>query len=349
MAPLIDYFSKGIGVDLGTANSLVYVAGQGIVINEPSVAAINNKTSQVLAIGEEAKKMIGRTPGHITVIRPLVNGVISDFEMTQEMLRYFFRKIGAQNRLWHYHRAVIGVPSNLTEVERKSVEDAVLGAGAHKAYVIEEPLAAALGARLPISDPTASMIVDIGGGTTEIAVISMGGIVTSKSLKLAGDRLNDDIIRFIREEFKLAIGEPTAEELKITIGTALPSDQKLEMAIRGRDMSTGLPRELLLKDSAVRTAMARSLKTMVESIREVIETTPPELVGDILKNGIHMGGGGSLLRGFDKLLEKELLVPVNIIDDPLTAVVRGTGIAVEQFDKYYSVVNNPLRPKDIKI
>lgn len=346
---LIDYFSKSIGIDLGTANSLVYVAGKGILINEPSVAAVNSKTGQVLAIGEEARKMIGRTPAHITVIRPLTNGVISDFEMTQEMLKYFFKKIGAANNFFHYHRAVIGVPTNLTEVERKSVEDAVVGAGASKAYVVEEPLAAAVGARLPISEPTASMIVDIGGGTTETAVISMGGIVTSRSSKIAGDRLNSDIIRFIRDEFKLVIGEPSAEELKMTIGTAMPVDQKLEMAIRGRDMATGLPRELELKDGQVRAAISRSLKLMVEEIRGVIETTPPELVGDILQNGICMCGGGSLLKGLDKLLEKELLVPVKIIDEPLLAVVRGTGIAVEQFNKYYSIVNNPLRPREIKI
>src|SRR3989344_1647675 len=291
------YFSKSIGVDLGTANSLVYVAGEGIVVREPSIAAVNNKTGQVLAIGDEAKKMVGRTPAHITVIRPLINGVISDFEMTQEMLKYFFKKIGAESHAFHYHRAVIGAPSNLTEVERKSVEDAVIGA------------------RLPIGEPTASAVVDIGGGTTEIAIISMGGIVTSKSLKLAGDKLNEDIIRFVRDEFKLAIGEPTAEELKISVGTALPVNEKLEMAIRGRDMATGLPKELVLKETQVRTALARSLKTMVESAREVIEATPPELVGDILKNGIHLCGGGSLLRGLDKLLEKELLVPVKIIDD----------------------------------
>ncbi|MBU6142042.1 rod shape-determining protein [Patescibacteria group bacterium] len=344
------YFTKSIGVDLGTANSLVYVAGRGIVINEPSIAAVNNKTGQVLAIGDEAKKMVGRTPAHITIIRPLVNGVISDFDMTQEMLKYFFKKIGANNDLLHYNRAVIGVPTNLTEVERKSVEDAVIGAGAKKAYVVEEPLAAAIGARLPIDQPTASMIVDIGGGTTEIAVISMGGIVTSKSLKVAGDRLNDDIIRFIREEFKLAVGEPTAEELKMTIGSATAAgSEKLDMPVRGRDMATGLPKEIILKDVHVRAAMARSVKMMLDAIHEVIETTPPELVGDMLRNGVYLSGGGSLLKNLDKLLEKELMVPVRVIDDPLTAVVRGCGIAVEQFDKFYNVVNNPLRPRDIKI
>ena len=221
--------------------------------------------------------------------------------------------------------------------------------GVSKAYVIAQPLAAALGARLPISEPTASMVVDIGGGPTKIAIISMGGIVTSKSLKVNGDRLNEDIIRFVRDEFKLAIGEPTSEELKVVLGSAVPIDQKMELAIRGRDMATGLPKEVVLKEPSVRVAMARSLKLVTESIREVIETTPPELVGDILKNGIHMCGGGSLLRGLDKLFERELLVPVKMIDDPLTAVARGTGIAVEQFDKYYQVVNNPLRPRDIKI
>ena len=345
---LFNYFSKSIGVDLGTANSLVYVAGRGIVINEPSIAAVNNKTGQVLAIGDEAKKMVGRTPAHITIVRPLVNGVISDFDMTQEMLKYFFKKIGANNGVFNYSRAVIGVPTNLTEVERKSVEDAVIGAGAKKAYVVEEPLAAAIGARLPIDQPTSNMIVDIGGGTSEVAVISMGGIVTSKSLKVAGDRLNEDIIRFVREEFKLAIGEPTAEELKINIGTAMAAE-KLEMAARGRDMATGLPKEIILKDTHIRAAMARSIQMILDAIHEVIETTPPELVGDMLRNGVYLSGGGSLLKNLDKLLEKELLVPVRVIDDPLTAVVRGCGIAVEHFDKYYNVVNNPLRPRDIKI
>ena len=343
------FFSKSIGIDLGTANSLVYVADRGIVTQEPSIVAINNKTGQVLAVGEEAKKMVGRTPAHITVSRPLVDGVISDFEITQEMLKYFFKKIGASNGLFHYNRAVIGVPTGLTEVERKSVEDAVIGAGANKAYVMEEPLAAALGARLPIEEPTASMVVDIGGGTTEIAVISMGGIVTSKSLKIAGDKLTNDIINYVRDEFKLAIGEPSAEEVKMVIGTAMPVDQKLEMVVRGRDISSGLPKEINLKDSQVRSAISRSLKLIVDSVKEVMETTPPELVGDILKNGVHMCGGGSLLKGLDRLLEKELTVPVKVIDDPLTAVVRGTGIAVEHFDKYYSVVNNPMRPRELNI
>lgn len=346
-----NYFAKNIGVDLGTANSLVYLSGRGIVISEPSIAAVNNKTGQVLALGKEAKKMQGRTPAHITVIRPLVNGVISDFEMTQVMLRHFIKKVseGGLGNFFNFNRAIIGVPSNLTEVERKSVEDALLGAGASQAYVIEAPLLAALGARLPIGEPSANVIVDIGGGTAEIAIISMDGIVSARSLKVAGDKFNDDLVRFIREEFKLAIGEPSAEELKIAIGSAIPTDEKLELTVRGRDMATGLPREIVVKDTQVRAALAKSLKSITESVREVIESAPPELVGDILKNGIHLCGGGSLLRGLDKLIERELMVRARVVEDPLTCVVRGTGIIADNFEKYYPIINNPSRPKEVSI
>lgn len=342
-------FSKNVGIDLGTANSLIYLAGRGIVVNEPSITAVNAKTSQILAIGDEARKMIGRTPAHINVIRPLVNGVISDFEMAQEMLRHYLRKLGGSRIFYSFQKAVIGVPSNLTEVERKSVEDAVVGAGVSNAYVIEEPIAAALGARLPIDEPTANMIIDIGGGTSEIAIISMGGTVTSKSLKVAGDRLNDDIVRFVREEFKLAIGEPTAEELKINIGSAIPWDEKLEMTVRGRDLATGLPRETIVKNTHVRAAIIKSLKSIVEAAKEVIEISPPELAGDILKRGVYLCGGGSLLKGMDILLSRELGVAANIVDDPLTCVARGTGVAVENLQKYQQILDNPLRPRDIKI
>lgn len=342
-------FSKNLGIDLGTANSLLYVAGRGIVVNEPSVAAVNAKTGQVLAIGEEAKKMVGRTPQHINVIRPLVAGVISDFEMTQEMLKRLIARASGSRFFVRYHNAVIGVPANLTEVERKSVEDAVVGAGVQRAFVIEESLAAALGARLPINEPTASMIVDIGGGTTEIAIISMGGTVNSKSLKVAGDKMTEDIIKFVRDEFKLAIGEPSGEELKIAIGSAVPAGQKLEMPIRGRDLATGLPREVVVKDHHVRTAIAKSLKTIVDAIREVIELAPPELTGDVLKRGVYLCGGGSLLRGVDELISKELTVVTAIVDDPLTCVARGTGIAVENLDYYRPILDNPLRPREIKI
>ncbi len=342
-------FSKNVGIDLGTANSLIYLAGRGIVVNEPSITAVNAKTNQILAIGEEAKKMIGRTPAHINVIRPLVNGVISDFEMAQEMLRHYLKKLGGSQIFYNFQKAVIGVPSNLTEVERKSVEDAVVGAGVSRAYIIEEPIAAALGARLPIDEPTANLIIDIGGGTTEIAIISMGGTVTSKSLKIAGDRLTDDIVRFVRDEFKLAIGEPTAEELKVSIGSAIPLNEKMEMAIRGRDLATGLPRETIVKDTHVRAAIIKSLKSIVEAAKEVIEVSPPELTGDILKRGIYLCGGGSLLRGMDVVLSRELGVTANIVDDPITCVVRGTGMAVENLEKYQQILDNPLRPRDIKI
>lgn len=345
---MFNYFKKDIGIDLGTANFLVYIKDRGIVVNEPSLAAINNKTNQILAIGDEAKKMLGRTPAHISVVRPLVSGVISDFEITQEILRHFFKKIN-NNRVFNYCRVVIGIPTNLTEVERKSVEDAAISAGAAKAYLVEEPIAAALGARLPIEEPMASMIVDIGGGTTEIAVISMGGIVTAKSLKVAGDKLNDDIIKFVRDEFKLMIGEPTAEELKIAIGSAIPLDEKLELVIRGRDMATGLPREITVKSNQIRTAINRSLRAITDSIKEIIEITPPELVGDILRSGINICGGGSLLRGISNLIERETSVRALVIDDPLTCVARGAGIVVEDIKRHSKFFANTLRPTEINI
>jgi len=341
-----NYFLKDVGIDLGTTNSLVYVKGKGIVINDPSITAINNKTGQVVAIGEDARKMLGRTPSHISIIKPLINGVISDFEMTQEMLRHFFKRLNGQ-RTFNYFRAVIGIPPNLTEVERKSVEDAVISAGAARAYLIEEPIAAAIGARLPIKDAVATMIVDIGGGTVDIAVISMGGTVISKSLKIAGDKFNDDILKFIRDEFKLIIGEPTAEELKKAIGSAVPLNERLELAIRGRGVSNGLPMEVVVKNSQIRAALNRSLHAIIDNIKEVIEETPPELVGDILKRGIYLCGGGSLLRGIDQLIAKEVAVPVTIVDDPLTAVVRGTGVAAENLDEYKHIFVTALKPLDI--
>lgn len=343
---MLNYFKKDIGIDLGTANSLVYIKERGIVINEPSIVAINNKTGQILAIGDDAKKMLGRTPAHISVIKPLINGVISDFEMTQEILKHFFKKVN-DNKVFNYFRAVIGIPPNLTEVERKSVEDAVINAGASKAYLIEEPIAAALGARLPIDKAVATMIVDIGGGTTDIAVISMNGTVISKSLKIAGDKFNDDIIRFIRDEYKLLIGEPTAEEIKIMVGSAIPVEERLELPIRGRDMSTGLPREVLVRNTQIRIAISRSLRMIIDAIKDVVEKTPPELVGDIYRQGIYICGGGSLLRGIDLLIVKEITVPVTVIDDPLTVVVRGAGIIAENLEKHSQLFAMPLKPLDI--
>ena len=346
---MFNYFAKNVGVDLGTVNTLVYLAGRGIAVNEPSLAAVNTKTGQVLAIGNDARKMLGRTPAHINVIRPLINGVISDFEMTQEVLRSFLRRLSTGSPLLSFQRAVVGIPSNLTEVERKSVEDAVLGAGVQRAYLIEESLAAAIGARLPIQEPTANMIVDSGGGTTEAAIISMAGTVNSKSLKIAGDKLNDDIIRFIRDEFRLIIGEPTAEELKISIGSAIPLEEKSELAIRGRDLTTGLPKEVVVKDFQIRAAIIRSLKIIVEAVREVVEVAPPELVGDVLRRGIFLCGGTSLLRGLDQLIAKELSINTTVVDDPLTCVARGTGVVVENFEKYAPILTHPLIPRDIKV
>ena len=341
------FLAKDVGIDLGTSNSLIYIAGKGIVLHEPSVAAVNQKTGQILAIGHEAKKMIGRTPNHISVIRPLVNGVISDFEMAEEMLRAFLKKIESKP-FAAYRRAIIGVPANLTEVERKSVEDAVRGAGASQAFLIEESLAAALGARLPIHEPVANMVVDIGGGTAEIAAISMGGVVTSQSIKTAGDKLNDDIMRFVRDEFQLAIGEPTAEEIKISIGSAVPLQEKLEMEVRGRSLQSGLPKAVIMKDTQVRTAIHRSLRALLDAIREVIQVSPPELAGDMLARGILLCGGGSMLRGLDVLISRELSVSTIVADDPLTCVARGTGVAIENFKQYEQILSRPLIPRDIK-
>lgn len=341
---------KDVGIDLGTANSLVYVRGRGLVINEPSVAAMNAKTNQILAVGEEAKKMMGRTPAHITVVRPLVSGVISDFEMTRELLRQFLRNLKSSKLpFWGYRRGIVAIPNSLTEVERKSVEDAVRGAGCAKVFLMESPVAAALGANLPIESPTASLIVDIGGGTTDIAVISMGGSVVSKTLKIAGDKFNEDIMRFVRDEFKLIIGESTAELAKITVGSAIPLDERLEVEIRGRDLQTGLPKEVVIKNSHIRAALSKSVRTITDAIREVIELTPPELAGDMLKQGIYLCGGGALLRGLDQLVEKETLVSTEVSEDPLTCVARGLGMVVDNFERHKELLDNPLRPLEINL
>ncbi len=345
---LFDNVFKDIGIDLGTANSLIYLKNKGIVVNEPSVAAVNVKTNHVLAVGDDAKKMLGRVPPHINVVRPLVNGVISDFEMTEEMLRHLLSRPKA-HPIMSYRRALLAIPNNLTEVERKSVEDAALNAGCSKVYLVESPVAAALGAGLPIMQPSASMIVDIGGGTTDIAVISMGGIVVSRTLKIAGDRFNEDIIRFVRDEFHLAIGEPTAEYAKIAVGSAIPLDERMEVAIRGRDFSTGLPREITIKNNHVRMALAKSLRTIIDSVHEVIEETPPELAGDVLRQGIVMCGGGALLRGLDELLEKETGVKVTVADDALTCVARGLGQMVDDFEGHHGLLDNPLKPLYINL
>lgn len=334
--------TKDIGIDLGTANTLVYVKGRGIVINEPSVVAVNQKTGQILAIGNEAKRMVGRTPGHITATRPLVEGVISDFEITEQMLRYFINQVSRQ---WFNFlvrpRVVVGVPCGVTEVEKRAVEDAARNAGAGEVYLIEEPMAAAIGARLPVQDPAGNMIVDIGGGTCEVAVISLGGIVVSKSLRIAGDKLNEDIIQYARDEYKLLLGEKTAEDIKISIGSACDWPEKMEAAMRGRDLINGLPREIVVDDSDIRAAMSRSVKILVNAIRSTVEQTPPELVADIMERGIVLAGGGSLLRGLDRLVAEETRMPVRIAEDPLTAVVRGCGIVLEDIDKLQEVLVSP--------
>ncbi|MEK7576879.1 MAG: rod shape-determining protein [Patescibacteria group bacterium] len=328
-----------IGIDLGTANTLVYVSGRGIVINEPSVIAVNQKTGHVVAVGTEAKRMVGRTPSHIVANRPLVDGVISDFEVTEEMLRYFIKRAGGKRTsLFSRPRVVVGIPSGITEVERRAVKDATLSAGASEVYLVEEPMAAAIGVRLEIQDPIGNMIVDIGGGTSDIAVVSLGGIVASKNLRVAGDRLNNDIIQYARDEFKLLLGERTAEDLKIAIGSVLPQDVPLEATMRGRDLVTGLPREVLVTDSDIREAMRNSVAILIKAIRETIEMTPPELVADIIHRGIVLVGGGSLTRGLDTLIERETRIPVRVAEDPLTAVVRGTGIILEDIDKLREIL-----------
>src|SRR3989344_3732093 len=277
MIKLLENFYRVVGIDLGTANTLIYVKGHGIVVDQPTLVAVNNRTEQILAIGEEAKKMLDRVPAHVTLIKPLMNGVISDFEMTEEILRHFLKKASGKNVMSRYHLAAITIPTNLTEVERKSVEDAVVSAGASKVLLVEEPIASAIGTRLPIEEPTANMIVDIGGGTTEISIISIGGAVISRSLKIAGQRFNEDISRFIKSEYKLLIGEPTAEALKINVGSAVPTEEKLEMAVRGRDVSTGLPKEIIVRTAQVKTALQKSLKAIADVIKSILEDAPPEL------------------------------------------------------------------------
>lgn len=322
-------FSSDIGIDLGTGNTLVYVRGRGIVLNEPSVVTVNEKTGQVVAVGADAKHMLGKTPPHVRVIRPLQHGVISDFEVTQELLAYLIQKAQSGSTKLFGPRVVVGVPTGVTNVESRAVRDAALTAGAREVFVLEEPMAGAIGAKLPVTEAVGTMVLDIGAGTTDIAVIALGGTVASKSSQVAGDRFNENIIDFVRSEFQLAIGEKTAEETKISIGAVLPLDEELERPIRGRDLATGLPREVILNDSHVREALAPSLDSLMEAMKEVIEKTPPELLSDVLERGVVVFGGGALLRGLPELLSQMLGVPVYVAADPLSAVVRGTGMVTE--------------------
>ncbi|MEK7079722.1 MAG: rod shape-determining protein [Patescibacteria group bacterium] len=322
-------FSSDIGIDLGTANTLVYVRGRGIVLNEPSVVTINDKTGQMVAVGKEAKMMLGKTPPHIRAVRPLHHGVISDFEVTEELLAYLIRKAqGGRSRLLG-PRVVVGVPTGVTNVESRAVRDAALTSGAREVFILEEPMAGAIGAKLPITEAIGTMVLDIGGGTTDIAVLALGGTVASKSSQVAGDRFNENIADFVRSEFQLAIGEKTAEDTKIGIGAVLPLAEPLERAVRGRDLATGLPREIIMNDAHIREALAPSLDALMEAMKDVIEHTPPELLSDVLERGVTVFGGGALLRGLPELLSKMLGVPVHVAADPLTCVVRGTGIVTE--------------------
>ncbi len=324
---LIGKFSHDLGIDLGTRNTLIYVADKGIVINEPSVVAVNKRTNEILEVGEAAKKMVGKTPGHIEAVKPLVEGVISDFEITEKMLKYFITKVHNENfTLVARPRVVIGIPLDLTEVEKKAVEDAARSAGARKVYLIEEAMAAAIGARLPVTEATATMVVDIGGGTSEIAVISLGGVVTWRSLKAAGNEFDNNIIEYIREEFNILIGEQLAESIKIAIGSAMPLDETKEIEVRGRDLLTGLPKAIMINDKQVREAIGRTVNKIIETIKTILETTPPELVSDIYERGLYLSGGGALLRGLDEAISQAAKIPVKIVDDPLICVARGTGL-----------------------
>jgi len=332
-------FFHDIAIDLGTTNSVVYVRGRGIVIQEPSVVAVNQKTGQILAIGEEAQKMVGKTPSHIVAIRPLRSGVISDFEVTEQMLRYFIEKARKSKFIFNVRpRVIIGIPCGVTEVEKKAVSDAAKNAGAREVFLIEEPMASAIGARLPVQEAGGIFVVDIGGGTAEVAVISLGGLVLSKSLRVAGDELNQDIVQFAEQEYKLLIGERTAEGIKIGIGSAHPLKEKKQLPMRGRNLVTGLPEEILVTDEEIRKALEKSVNQIVREIKSAIEETPPELLADIMTSGIHLAGGGSLLRGLDTLVQKETKIPTKIIEDPMTAVVRGAGMVLENLDQLREIL-----------
>lgn len=331
---IFDSVSTDIGIDLGTANTLVYVKGKGIVLNEPTIVALNKKTGQLVAIGNEAKTMLGRTPGHIEVVRPLQNGVISDFEVTEEMLAYLIAKVRVGTRAFIAPRVLIGVPSGITSVEMRAARDAARNAGARDVFLIEEPIAAAIGAKLPIHKAQGSMIIDIGGGTTDIAVISLNGIVTAKNLRIAGDQLSHDITTYIRDQFKVLVGDRTAEDAKIALASVEEHSESKELIVRGRDVVTGLPREVIITDSDIREAILGSINAIVEASRDVIERTPPEVLADVMQKGITLSGGGALIPGVSKLLESVLKLPVVVVPDPLRAVMRGIGTVLENLENY---------------
>lgn len=338
LGSLVNALSVDIGIDLGTANTLVYVRGKGIVLNEPTIVALNKRTGQLVAVGNEAKTMLGRTPNHIEVVRPLVDGVISDFEVTEEMLAYLINKVRSETRTLIAPRVLVGVPSGITNVEMRAARDAAKNAGAREVILIEEPMAAAIGAKLPVHKAAGNMIIDIGGGTTDIAVISLDGIVTAKNLRVAGDHLNAAIVSYIRDQFKVHVGDKTAEDAKIMLASIEHDEAGKEMIVRGRDVVTGLPREVIITDTDIRAAISHQIDSLVEAVRSVLETTPPEILADIMQRGIHLCGGGALIPGLAKLLEEVMQVPVVVVPDPLRAVVRGTGIVLENLDEYEEIL-----------
>jgi rod shape-determining protein MreB len=337
VSKLFGRFGRDLGIDLGTATTLVHVRGRGIMLREPSVIAIDQDTRKVLAVGEEAKRMLGRTPANIIAVRPLKDGVIADFEQTEKMLQYYASKVSRHR--WIPPRMVVGIPSGVTEVERRAVLQAAMRAGAREAYVIEEPMAAAIGVGLPVVEPTGSMVVDIGGGTTEVAVISLAGIVASRSIRIAGDEIDEAIANYVRRTYNLFIGERTAEQVKIEIGSAFPLEEEITMEVKGRDLISGLPRSVVITSEEIRHAIAEPVNAIVEAVKQTLEITPPELAADIMNYGIVLCGGGGLLRGLDKLLQHETQMPVYVASDPTSAVVLGTGKVLEELE------NNPMLRK----
>ena len=335
---LLGLLSHDVGIDLGTANTLVTVRHRGIVISEPSVVAMDTRSKRVLAIGAEAKRMVGRTPASIVAIRPLRDGVISDFDVTEQMIQYFIRRVHDRYARVPRPRVVIGIPSGVTEVEKRAVRDATVNAGARWARLIEEPMAAAIGAGLPVSEPSGSLIVDIGGGTTEVAVVSLGGIVVSRSIRIGGDEMDTDIVAFARREYNLLMGERTAEDIKIAVGSAYPTTDQHTVTIRGRDLLTGLPRSVEVSGEQIREALEPSVVQIIDAIKDTIEETPPELVADIMDQGIVLAGGGALLAGLDRRVADATQMPVHVADDPLTCVVRGTGRVLEELDSLERVL-----------
>jgi rod shape-determining protein MreB len=341
---MFQFIGRDMAVDLGTANTLVYVRGRGIVLNEPSVVAINTKTGAILAVGAEAKQMIGRTPAHIVAIRPLKDGVIADFDVTEKMLRYFIQKVHRRSFLAK-PRVVVCVPSGITGVEQRAVEEATISAGARSAFIIEEPMAAAIGAGLPVHEPTGNMVVDIGGGTTEVAVVSLGGIVTSQSIRIGGDELDESIINYIKKEYSLMLGERTAEEIKIAISSAFPMPDEPQAEIRGRDLVTGLPKTIVVSAEEIRRAIEEPVNAIVDAVKNTLDKTPPELAADIMDKGIVLAGGGSLLKGLDERLKHETGMPISIAEDPLFAVAVGSGKCLEEFEALKRVLISSSRAR----